>query len=102
MDNRLTELEQLLQVTDKMQFKQLPQLLCGILALLASFTLLLLPETLDKPLPVTVDEAEELHQRYNIRLVESSYSSFILKYLNKTHKNTKFYWFIHVLFLFRD
>ena len=64
----------MLQVADRMQFKELPQLLCGILAFLASFTLLLLPETLNQPLPVTMDEADELHQRYNIRLVETSYS----------------------------
>ena len=63
----LVKADFLLQVSDRIQFKGLPQLLCGTVAVLASFTLLFLPETLGQPLPVTMEEADELHQRYNIR-----------------------------------
>lgn len=38
----------------------LPNILCGILSLLAAFSALILPETLNKTLPQTVEDTEQM------------------------------------------
>ena len=50
-----------------MEFKDLPQLICGVLAVSAAVSLLFLPETLGKALPATRREAEDMHANCNLR-----------------------------------